>query len=131
MLELPADAERFIPSDGDFDSLHDPAVYCLVLERPDDIEAAWNERFDHRPDYMDQLKAAETVAYIGATKDALHRLEEHKAAEKRKAALVEVCEIDYLRNLWLMDSAEEAFQEESQITIMLQNQKPDWYVHSR
>lgn len=129
-LSLPEDAERFIPSDGDFNSLHDPAVYALVLKRPENLAEAWDDRFDHRPDYMDALQNAETVCYVGQSGDVFHRLEQHDKGKFVPAPL-EVCEIQGLRNIWFMDSKEDAEIEESRIAIMLQNEHPEMYVHSR
>jgi len=42
-----------------------------------------------------------------------------------------VCEIDYLRNIWWMSSAEQAFLKESQIAMQLQNHYNGTYVHQR
>lgn len=130
-LSLPADAEPFIPAGGDLSDLRGPGVYALRLSRPDDLAAAWDATFDTRPDYWESLTSAERVVYVGAAKDVLGRLEDHRDGEVRKAALLRVCEIDALRNVWWFDSADAAFERESKLAIMLQNDRPAWYVHQR
>jgi len=130
-LTLPADAEPFIPEGGDLSDLSNAGVYCLTLERPDDLAAAWDREYDHRPAYWDELTAATQVAYIGGAQDVLSRLEEHRDRAVRQTALTTVCEIDALRNIWWFDSAEVAFERESRIAMLMQNHKPSWYVHQR
>ena len=130
-LTLPADAEPFIPEGGDLSDLSSAGVYCLTLERPDDLAAAWDREFDHRPGYWDELVHATTVAYVGAAKDVLGRLEDHRDGEVRQTALTKVCAIEGLRNIWWFDSAEVAFERESKLAMWLQNSRPSWYVHQR
>jgi len=130
-LQLPSDAEPFIPKDGDLSDLSSAGVYCLTLDRPDDLAAAWDREFDHRPAYWDELEHCTQVAYIGAANDVLSRLEEHRDGEVRQTALTTVCVIDALRNIWWFDSAEVAFERESRIAMLMQNHKPSWYVHQR
>ncbi|AFH22472.1 hypothetical protein OSG_eHP27_00100 [environmental Halophage eHP-27] len=124
MLELPADVEVF----GDYEQFHDPAVYCLILERPDDVADRWDRRFDHRPDWWDEFVSAEACWYVGAAKDCLSRLEDHRDGDVRTTVLTEVCDIDSLRNVWWMDSADEAFTRESGIAVMMRNEYPDVFV---
>jgi predicted GIY-YIG superfamily endonuclease len=131
MLELPSDAEPFIPEDGDFSHLHGAGVYALRLSRPDDLAAAWDQRFETRPDYWETLNDADGVVYVGAASDVLRRLEEHRDGEVRKARLVEVCTIDSLRNIWWFDAVHEAFERENGLALMMKNQYPSLYVHSR
>lgn len=130
-LELPADAEPFIPDGGDVTDLSEPGVYCLTLSRPTNLEDAWNRQFDTRPEYWGDLTYCTQVAYVGAASDVLRRLEEHRDGNKRKAALLEVCEIDELRNIWWFDSTDTAFERESKLALWLQNSRPSWYVHQR
>jgi predicted GIY-YIG superfamily endonuclease len=130
-LTLPADAEPFISNDGDLSDLRGPGVYALTLARPENTAEAWDSEFDHRPDYLKLLEAAERLVYVGAASDVLRRLGEHRGGQKRKAALLRVCAIESLRNIWLMDSTEEAFQEESRLALLLQNEYPSYYVHQR
>lgn len=128
-LELPADAEPHLTDD--YEQLHDPAVYALVLDRPTDLEDAWDRRFDSRPPYFEDFQQAQRVVYVGAAADCLRRLEDHADGEVRKAALLEICEIEALRNIWWFDDATRAFERESGIAIEMQNQYPEYYVHSR
>lgn len=129
-LELPADIEphlgRFVDHEWS-----DPAVYCLTLTRPDDLEDAWDRVFDTRPPYFEDLQQCSTAVYIGATNDLLSRLEDHRDGEVRVTALTEICEIDELRNIWWFDSTDRAFEREHGIAITMQNEYPEYYVHSR
>lgn len=131
-LSLPADAEVFIPDGEDFDHLHEPGVYCLRLTKPDDLASAWDQAFDTRPAYWDELEAAERVLYVGEAGDVLYRLEDHRDSDKRIGVLQRVCEIAGLRNIWWCDSKANAKQEESQLGLLLTNQTDDQtYVHFR
>jgi len=130
-LTLPADAEPFIPKDGTLSDLSNAGVYCLTLDRPDDLAAAWDREFDHRPGYWDELEHCTQVAYIGGAQDVLNRLEEHRDKNRRVAALMAVCEIDSLRNIWWVKDAQKAYEEESRMALWLQRHKPSWYVHQR
>lgn len=123
-LELPADVEVF----GGPGRWHDPAVYCLVLERPDDVADVWDRQFDHRPEWWDEFVSANAVYYVGATADCLSRLEDHRDGEVRTTVLTEVCDIDKLRNVWWMSSADDAFTRESGIAVDLQNHYPGAFV---
>jgi predicted GIY-YIG superfamily endonuclease len=129
-LSLPADAEPFIPDGEPWDHLHEPAVYALTIDLPDDLEAAWDATHDTRPAYWDDLVDADGVVYIGEAGDVLHRLEQHRDGEQT-GVLMEAFGIDSLRNIWFMPSKEKAEQEESRLAIMLQNERLELYVHSR
>jgi len=91
----------------------------------------WDRQFDHRPPWFEEFRDARAVWYVGATPDCLSRLEDHRNGEVRTTVLTEVCEIDSLRNVYWMDSADDAFTRESGIAIELQNHHPSVYVHSR
>lgn len=129
-LSLPADAEPFIPDGEPWDHLHEPAVYALTLAVPDDPAQAWDATHDHRPAYWDELIDADGVVYIGEAGDVLHRLEQHRDGEQT-GVLMEAFGIDGLRNIWWMESKEQAEQMESQLGIMLQNERPGLYIHFR
>jgi len=128
-LSLPEDAEPFLNDDNP--SWDAPGVYALVLNKPKNLEEVWDNTFEERPAYWDELTEAQEVVYVGAAKSIMSRLEDHRNAKVRKAALMRVCEIDHLRNIWWMSSAEQAFIKESQIAMQLQNQYNDTYVHQR
>ena len=130
-LTLPADAEPFIPKGGTLSDLSSAGVYCLTLERPDDLAAAWDREFDHRPAYWDELEQCTQVAYVGGAQDVLSRLEEHRDKNRREAALMAVCEIDSLRNIWWVNADEDVYEQESRLALWLQNSRPSWYVHQR
>lgn len=127
-LNLPADLEPFV---DDYDDLHDPGVYALILQRPADPAAAWDRAFDARPPWWDRFVAAETVAYVGASGDVLSRLEEHRDGAVRQATLLQVCAIDRLHTVWRCDSQQEAFDREYTVASTLDRERPGWYVHSR
>lgn len=128
-LELPADIEPFL-SDK-YDDWTAPCVYALTLDKPDDLGDAWDRTFETRPDYFDVLDAKTAVVYIGATKNCIHRLEDHRDGDVRTAAPLEVCDIDELRNIWWFDTAEAAFNHESRLANWASRHYPDTYVHSR
>lgn len=129
-LSLPADAEPFIPAGEPWDHLHEPGVYALTLNRPDNPESAWDAVHDTRPPYFDAVLDADRVVYIGEAGDVLHRLEQHRDGD-RTGVLIEAFGIDALRNIWWMDSKEQAETQETALSTMLQNARPEWYVHAR
>ena len=128
MIELPGDIEPHLIDGFEWS---DSGVYALALNRPDDLEAEWDAIFESRPDYFETLQTAETIVYVGAAKNVISRLEDHVEGRVRKAALLQVCEIESVRNIWWMDSTEKAFERESGIAIAMQNEYPSYYVHSR
>ena len=127
-LELPADIEPFLHDDVEW---NDPAVYALELEKPDLLGSVWDSHYDTRPPYFEDLRDCQQVVYVGATGNLIHRLEDHTEAHVRKAALMQVCEITSLRNVWWFKDAQRAFERESGIAIAMQNEYPEYYVHSR
>jgi len=128
-LTLPADAEPFV--DDDISELRQPGVYALKCLKPEDIADRWDATFDHRPAYWDELVDAERVAYVGASKDVLARLEDHRDAEVRKAALLRVCEPVGVLNIRFFKSAHRAFERESGLALRFARQHPEFYVHQR
>ena len=127
-LTLPQAVEPFLSDDVEWSQ---PAVYALVLKRPEDVAQAWDSVFENRPPYFTDLQEADTVVYVGAAKNLMHRLEDHSNGSVRKSALLCICEIDHLRNVWWFDSVERAFERESGIALTMQNEYPGYYVHSR
>jgi hypothetical protein len=130
MLELPADIEPFLRDDHQHERIRGPAVYCLTLTRPDDLAAAWDREFDHRPDYWDDLTDAGGVLYVGSAKDLLSRLNDHADGEVRQTILTTVCEIEKLRNIYWVDDPDRRRIVESNVGTMLQNEYPNLYIHS-
>jgi len=123
-LSLPQDLGEHIP----IEDYHSPAVYALDLSRPNDLASAWDREFDVRPPFFGELRDADGVVYVGATNDALGRLEDHRDGDVRQAALLQVCDIKGLRDVWLFDEVGRAFERESGIAIELANEHPDWFV---
>ena len=113
-----------------FEQSRGPAIYALDLSKPDDLAAAWDKTFDSRPAYWDELQQARSVVYVGAAKNVMGRLEDHRDKEVRVGVLQRVCEIDGVRNVWFCDSADQAFERESGKAIELRNWlAPEIYVH--
>lgn len=129
-LSLPADAEPFLPAGADLSHLSTAGVYALRLSRPTDLAAAWDRTFETRPAYWPALRDAAAVVYVGAAADVLGRLNDHADGDRRQAALLEVCDIAALRNIWWCE-ADRRFIVESQTATMLQNERAEWYVHQR
>jgi hypothetical protein len=130
-LELPADIGPFLQDHHAHERIRGPAVYCLRLTRPDDLAAAWDTEFDHRPEYWDDLTDADGVLYVGSAKDLLSRLNDHADGEVRLTVLTTVCDIGGLRNVFWVDDPDRRRIEESQIATMMQNELAEMYVHSR
>jgi hypothetical protein len=117
-LSLPADIE---PYTTDYRT---PAVYALDLTMPSDLTAEWDQRFNSRAEWFDELKAADAVVYVGATETLVGQLEEHRDSNVRTAVLPSLATELELRNVWPRASADQAFVDESQIEIRLQNHLP-------
>jgi len=126
-LSLPENLETF----GGFQLFHTPAVYALVLDRPDDVGQAWDREFDTRPDWFEEFRDAREVWYVGATNDCLSRLEGHRDGEVRVGVLQRICEVESLRNVWWFDTTDRAFERESGIAVAMQNEYPDVFIHQR
>jgi len=126
-LLLPADLEPF----ADPDEWDSAAVYALTLKRPVDPEAAWDREYDVRPEWFEEFLHAGTIVYVGATANVLSRLEDHRDGEVRQAALLKICEIDSLRNVWLFKNKDRAFERESGLAMKMANEYPGYYVHQR
>jgi len=130
-LELPGCIEKHMLSDMALERMRGSAVYVLSLKTPEDIYSAWDEHFETRAPYLDDIDDADETLYVGAANDLLRRLNDHNDGQKRKAALLRVCEIDSLHSIWWFDSSDEAFERESKIATMMQNQRENTYVHQR
>lgn len=130
-LELPADLEPYIQ---DYDELHSAGAYALILDRPQDLQAAWEQYYDERPDYWRALQDAATVYYVGGASDLLSRLEDHRNGEVRQTVLTRVCDIQGLQVAWVAEDgdAEKAREVlEPRMARWLARARPDSYVHSR
>jgi len=130
-LSLPGCIEPHMMTDMAFERIRGAAVYVLQLDLPENIYEAWDEHFDHRAPYLDDIDDSSGVRYVGAANDLLHRLNDHNDGQVRKSALLRVCDIAELHSVWWFDSAEEAFERESKIATIMQNNRPDLYIHQR
>jgi len=126
-LSLPADLEPYADS---YDQLTNPAVYALQLEKPEDAEWALAGAFDAWPAWGEEFLAFSEILYVGAAKNALERLEQHRDGEFRPT-LMEVCEVARIVDLWWFDSAEAAFEKESGIALEVAHEHSAAYVHYR
>jgi len=130
-LSLPGDIEPHMMTDMAFERIRGPAVYALTLDPPEDIYTAWDREFEHRAPYLDDIDDASGVIYVGAANDLLRRLNDHNDGEMRKSALLRVCDIDSLHSVWWFDDADRAFERESKIATVMQNERPQDYIHQR
>lgn len=130
-LSLPKAIEPHMIDGMAFERIRGPAVYAIQLDPPEDIYTAWDQHFDHRPDYLTDVQAAKRVLYVGAANDLLRRLNDHNDGEKRKSALLRVCDIERLHSVFWFNDPDRAFERESGIATAIQNEHPSWYVHQR
>lgn len=131
-LELPGDIEPYLERDGfAFEQLRGPAVYGIELDVPEDLEGRWDRHFENRPDYLEDVQDAIATVYIGGANDLLRRLNDHNNGDKRKANLLEVCDIKCLYNVWWFSDSDRAFDYESIIATDLQAKHPQLYFHQR
>ena len=133
MISVPEDAEAFLRSGDAFDDLHNAAAYALELSKPADLEAQWDDRYSEypRPDYFDELVAAESVVYVGGTSDLLSRLEDHSEKNHRVSILTELCEIERIRTVWWVDSGDPMLEEVQLADMLTAELPPTTYVHQR
>ena len=127
MLSLPEDLE---PYADEWDDMRGAGAYALVLDRPDDFAAAWDDAYDVRPEWFDAAAEAEVLAYVGGSNDVLYRLENHRDGKVRTTALTNVCEIDRLHTAWLDDETEYSITE-FRLATMLDNERETWFVRQR
>ena len=128
MIQLPGDIEPHLIDGFEWS---DSAVYALVLDVPSDLREQWENFFDTTPNYIGLVEEKPTTVYVGAAKNVRARLEDHVEGERRKARLVQFCEIESIRNIWWFRDHNRAFERESGIAIAMQNEYPSYYVHSR
>jgi len=125
-LELPAALEPHVGTD-----FQTSAVYALLLDRPDDLEARLGEHYPQAPPWLSQAVGAEALLYVGAAARLCDRLEDHATGRARRVGLLEVCEIDRVYDVWAFEDRARAFERESAIALELQNDHDGWYVHQR
>ena len=128
MIQLPEDIEPHLIDGFEWS---DSGVYALALDVPSDLREQWENWFDTTPDYIDLVEEKPTTVYVGAAKNVRARLEDHVEGKRRKARLVQFCQIESIRNIWWFRDHNRAFERESGIAIAMQNEYPSYYVHSR
>ena len=133
-LSLPEDVEAHLGTDADLSDAHRPGVYALRLAKPDDPASAWDRQHDTRPEWFDAFVKREKCVYVGSAGDVFRRLEEHRDGEVRTTVLTELCEIESLRNLWLLPALTERHErefEERKVARLMRREYPETYVHQR
>lgn len=126
-LSLPED---LTPYTNGHDDLHSAGCYAIYLNRPSALADAWDEKYDTRPPYWQQLTEADRVLYVGGASDLLARLEDHRDGGVRETALTKICEVTGLHTVWVCEDADTAFNiEEPRLARMLQEEYPSWFVH--
>ena len=120
-LTLPSDLEKFT------DDYTASGIYALDIQKPDNLEVEWDRRFEHRAAWFEEFAAAEHVVYVGAAKNLLSRLEDHRDGQVRQAILPSLAVDMTLRNVWLRPDMDTAMQDESRIAIRLRNHLPETY----
>ena len=133
-LSLPEDVEPHLGTDADLSDARNPGCYALRLTKPDDLASAWDRQFDTRPEWFDAFAEKPACVYVGSARDVLRRLEEHRDGEVRTTVLTELCEIESLRNLWLLPASTERHQrefEERKVARLMRREYPETYVHQR
>lgn len=127
-LHLPGDLE---PHADSYDELNSPGCYALLLDRPDDLADEWGKVYDIHPPWYNELRDAEQVAYVGAAKNVLERVTDHVTRERRRVGLLSVCEIDAIHSVEWYSDVGRAFDHEGRHATELQQDNPEWFVHSR
>ena len=115
---------------------HAPGVYALELCVPDPhteamVAQAWKSVHDVLPPFFDRLVEAERYIYVGAAKDVFDRIEDHLASQTRTSAVCEAFPVHSVFDVWLSESVDKAFEEETNRAIQLGYAMPNCYVHSR
>lgn len=134
-LQLPGDLEPYV---SNYNQLHSPGAYALVLEKPSDLAGAWEAEYDTQPDYWPELRDASECFYVGGTGDLLSRLEDHRNGDRdddtgaRSTVLTELCSIEGLQTAWVAESPERATDIiEPRLARWLQKARPSAFVHQR
>jgi len=132
-LQLPQDAEAFLPTDGTFEWLHDSAVYALALSKPENPAETWDAHYEHRPEWLSDFIESHNVLYVGSSTDVLARLTDHKDGEKRLTVLTEICEIDGIRTIWWHPGHDrkEIQRREREWARVLDRQYPETFVRQQ
>jgi len=130
-LSLPEDVEPHLGTDADLSDAHRPGCYALRLTKPDDPASAWDRQFDTRPEWFDAFVERPKIVYVGSAGDTLRRLEEHRDGDVRTTVLTELCEIESLRNVWLLPASTDRHErefEERKVARLMRREYPDTFV---
>lgn len=119
-LSLPQDAEPFGTE------WNQPGVYVLQYERSDDLQERVDRAFDHEPPWLDRLKEAANVLYVGEATNVMRRLEDHNNAEKRLTVPSRIgCEPVGIEAIEYHDSKEDAMHAEYNTAVRMARQTQD------
>lgn len=93
MTFSPTDVHATLDDTGLLDDAHGAGCYALEVTVPDAVDAvqrAWLASSKHPlPDaYAEQLAAADSVEYVGASPDVYARLMDHARGDVRKSSLL-------------------------------------------
>jgi len=130
-LSLPEDVEPHLGTDADLSDAHRPGVYALRLAKPGDVQTAWDRQFDSRPEWFDAFAEKPKTVYVGSAGDVLRRLEEHRDGDVRTTVLTELCEIESLRNVWLLPASTDRHErefEERKVARLMRREHPSIFV---
>lgn len=115
----------------------DPGVYAVEIGVPESagyetLARDWLEYYESTPPYLGRLVDAETVIYVGASKNVRDRIEEHRRGKVRKATLPRIWGVTGVHTCWWYKDVSRAFERESYHALELAKETPSSvYVHSR
>jgi len=101
--------------------------YALRLSVPGNLEAAWHDVHDVKPDYWNELVSADGVVYVGAAGNIHDRLRDHIEGKVRQTALCAVCPPHHVIDVWTSDTP---FEDEYNRAKETEREHPGWFVHS-
>ena len=129
--------EAIAPHVTDGHTASDPGVYALEVDLPakagwETLARDWLEYYESTPPYLGRLVDAETVIYVGASKNVRDRIEEHRRGKVRKATLPRIWGVTGVHTVWWYKDKDDAFERENHHALELSKDTPSSvYVHSR
>jgi len=129
--------EQIAPHVGDGYSASNPGVYAVGIAVPESagyetLSRDWLEHYGSTPPYLGRIVDAETVIYVGASKNVRDRIEEHRQGKVRKAALPRIWGITDVVDVYWYNDVSRAFERENYHALELSKELPaSYYVHCR